>query len=350
LTAIRVADPENHRRIDMSRAYIIPSKSRVAIAASVLAAVTTASSAPGLAQDHAFPTHPITIVVPFPPGSSADLIPRLLAPLMSQSLGVPMIVDNRPGATGSIGAGYVAKSEPSGHTLLMAPVAVLAVNPWLYKDLPYDTERDFAPVINAVSTPNVWVANPEFPAKSMAELVALARARPGAISYASGGSGTSMHLCGEALKIATGASLVHVPYKGPAPALKDVLSGQVPVMCNNLSNVLTQIRSGRLRALAVTARTRDPLLPQVPTAAEAGFPEEFGAWFGFVAPAKTPKDVIERLNAEFAKALRAPAVAERLQGLGLTIVADSPEHFAKYIATELAAARKQVIAYGAKAD
>jgi len=313
-------------------------------------ALATALAGGVLAQDKPFPTHTITIVVPFPPGSNTDLIPRLLAPLVSQSLHVPVVVDNRPGASGSIGAAFVAKAEPSGHTLLMAGTTVLAGNQWLYKNLPYDPEKDFAPITNAAYTPNVWIANPDFPAKSIADLVALARSKPGSISYASGGSGTSMHLCGESLKRAAGIDLVHVPYKGPAPAQQDVLSGQVPVMCNNFSSALALIRSGRLRGLAVTAKVRSPLAPEIPTAAEAGFREEFGGWFGFVAPAKTPRDVIVRLNAEFTKALRSGKAVERLEGLGLVIVADSPEHFAKNIAEESALVRKLVQDYGIKAE
>jgi len=315
------------------------------------AVVLAAIIGTAFAQEKSFPTHPVTIVVPFPPGSTADLLPRVITPSLSKSLGVPVIVDNKPGASGSIGAGFVAKSEPSGHTLLMAPTVVLAVNPWLYKELPYNPEKDFAPITNAAATPNVWVANPDFAAKNMQELIAAAKARPGSISYASGGSGTSAHFCGEALKSAAGVDLVHIPYKGPGPALKDVIGGQVPVMCDNLSNVLPQLRAGRLRALAITAKTRSTLLPDVPTAAEAGLKDyEFGVWYSFVAPAKTPKAAIERLNAEIVRALRTPGIGVRLSDLGLVIVADSPEHFGRFVSAELAAARKQVQAYGVKAE
>lgn len=327
-------------------------QNRVTITTGVFAVAMTAFSTVAFAQDKAFPAHhPVTIVVPFPPGSTADLLPRVLTPVLSQSMGVPVIVDNRPGASGSIGAGFVAKAEPSGHTLLMAPTVVLAVNPWLYKDLPYDPEKDFAPITNAAGTPNVWVANPEFSAKSIQDLVALAKAKPGTIGYASGGSGTSMHFCGAALKSAAGVDLVHIPYKGPGPALKDVVAGQVPVMCDNLSNVLPQVRAGRLRALAITAKTRNPLLPDVPTAAEAGLKDyEFGVWYSFVAPAKTPKPVIARLNAEIVRALHAPEVATRLGDLGLVIVADSPEHFGSFVSAESAAAHRFVQAYGVKVE
>ena len=326
-------------------------QARAVAAAKLLMAAVMAVPVAALAQDKSFPARPVTIVVPFPPGSTADLLPRVLTPILSQSLGVPVIVDNKPGASGSIGAGFVAKSEPSGHTLLMAPTVVLAVNPWLYRDLPYDPQKDFAPIMNAAATPNVWVANPEFPARSIQDLVALAKTKPGTIAYASGGSGTSMHFCGEALKSAAGIDLVHVPYKGPGPALKDVIAGQVPVMCDNLSNVLPQVRAGRLRALAITAKTRNPLLPDVPTAEELGLKDyEFGVWYSFVAPARTPRPVIARLNAELVRALHAPGVVERLSDLGLLIVADSPEHFRGFVSSESAAARKMVQAYGVNAE
>jgi tripartite-type tricarboxylate transporter receptor subunit TctC len=321
----------------------------VPVAMGMLAAALAGT--PTFAQDKPFPNHPITIIVPFPPGSTADLLPRLLSPALSQSLGVPVIVDNRPGATGTIGAGYVAKAEASGHTLLVAPAAVLATNPWLYKELPYDPQKDFAFITNAASASNVWVVNPKFPAKTLQDLIDLAKAKPGSISYASGGMGTSLHLCGEALKSVAGIDLTHVPYKGPAPALKDVVAGQVPVICDNFSNVIPHLRAGRLRALAITAKARNPLLPDVPTTAEAGLKDfEFGVWYSFVAPVKTPKTVIERLNRELVHALRAPAISERLADLGLTVVADSPEHFSSFVLAESAATQKLIQVYGVKAE
>jgi len=308
-------------------------------------------SASTLAQDAAFPAKPITIVCPFPPGSTSDLIPRALAPVMTQSLGVPVIVENRPGATGSIGAAFVAKAEATGHTVLMAPAAVLVINQWLYKELAYKPDKDFAPITNAATTPNVWVVHPDMPAKNLAELIAAAKAKPGSLSFASGGSGTTSHLCGELLKSSAGIDIVHVPYKGPGPALQDVLAGRVALMCDNFSNVIPHVRSGRLRALAVTARTRHPQAPEIPTADESGLPGfEVGVWYSFVAPAKTPRPVIARLNAEFAKALRSPPVAERLKDLGLTVVADSPEDFARFVAAESAKWRKVVEASGARVD
>ena len=317
---------------------------------SLLAALAVLSAS-AFSQDPVFPARPITIVCPFPPGSTADLIPRAVSPGLSQSLGVPVIVENRPGATGSIGAAFVAKAEPTGHTVLMAPTPVLSVNQWLYKELAYNPERDFAPITNAAATPNVWVVHPDMPAKNLGELLAAAKAKPGSLSFASGGSGTTSHLCGELLKSSAGIDIVHVPYKGPGPALQDVLAGRVALMCDNFSNVIPHVRSGRLRALAVTAKTRHPQAPEIPTADESGLPGfEVGVWYSFVAPAKTPKSVIDRLNAEFAKALRSATVAERLKELGLTVVADSPEDFARFVAAESAKWRKVVEVSGARVD
>lgn len=298
-----------------------------------------------------FPTRAITLVCPFPPGSTSDLIPRAVAPLLSEAMGVPVIVENRPGAAGSIGAAYVAKTKPDGHTVLMAPTGVLAINQWLYKGLPYNPEKDFVPVTNAATTPNLWVVHPSVPARNLKELIALAKTKPNLLSFASAGNGTTSHMCGELFKVSAGVNIVHVPYKGPAPANVDLLAGQVPLMCDNLSNVIPYVRSGRLRAIALTSQTRHPQAPEIPTAHESGLPGfEASVWYSFVAPAGTPKTAIDRLNAEFAKALRSPAVAERLQGLGLTIVADSPEDFGKFIARESAKWRKVVQVSGARID
>jgi tripartite-type tricarboxylate transporter receptor subunit TctC len=306
---------------------------------------------PPIAAAQSFPSRQITIVVPFPPGSTSDLLPRAIAPHLSQSLGVPVIVENRPGAGGNLGASQVAKGEASGHTMLMAPSAVLATNQWLYKEPGYDAQKDLTPVIDAASTPNMWVAHPGVPVKTIADLVTAARAKPGALSFASGGNGTTGHLCGELLKTTAQVDLVHVPYKGPAPALQDVLAGHVPLMCDNFSNVISHVRSGKLRPIAVTALKRHPQAPEVPTADESGLPGfEIGVWYGFAVPAATPKPVVQKLNGEIAQALRVPAVAERLQGLGLTIVADSPEEFARFVAAESEKMRRLVQASGAKVD
>jgi tripartite-type tricarboxylate transporter receptor subunit TctC len=306
---------------------------------------------PLLAIAQAFPARQISIMVPFPPGSSSDLIPRALAPVMSQSMGVPVIVENRPGAGGNVGAALVARGDASGHQVLMAPSAILATNQWLYKEPGYDPRKDFTPVINAATTPNMWVAHPDAPVKTMGELVAQAKAKPGALAFASGGNGTTSHLCGELLKTTAKVEMLHVPYKGPAPALQDVVAGRVALMCDNFSNVITHVRSGRLKAVALTALKRHPQAPEVPTADESGLPGfEVGVWYGFAVPAATPAPVVRRLNAEIAKALRDAKVAERMEQLGLAVVADSPEQFASFVATESEKMRRLVEVSGARVD
>jgi tripartite-type tricarboxylate transporter receptor subunit TctC len=306
---------------------------------------------PVLAFAQAFPARQISILVPYPPGSSSDLIPRALAPVLSQSLGVPVIVENRPGAGGNVGAALVARGDASGHQVLMAPSAILATNQWLYKEPGYDPGKDFTPVINAATTPNMWVAHPDVPVRTIGDVLAQARAKPGALSFASGGNGTTGHLCGELLKTAGKVDMLHVPYKGPAPALQDVIAGRVPLMCDNFSNVITHVRSGRLKAVALTAMQRHPQAPEVPTANESGLPGfEVGVWYGFAVPAATPAPVVQKLNAEIARALREPKVAARMEQLGLAVVADSPQQFARFVAAESEKMRKLVQASGARVD
>jgi tripartite-type tricarboxylate transporter receptor subunit TctC len=306
---------------------------------------------PLAALAQAFPSRTLTIVVPYSPGSTSDLLPRAIAPHLSQSLGVPVVVENRPGAGGNIGAALVAKGDASGHTVLMAPSAVLATNQWLYKDPGYDPRKDLTPLIDAATTPNLWVANPSVPVKTMAELIALAKVQPGSLSFASGGAGTTSHLCGELLKTMAHVDLVHVPYKGPAPALQDVLAGRVPLMCDNFSNVISHVRNGRLRAIALTGTKPMPQAPGVATVSESGLPGfEISVWYGFAVPAATPKPAVQKLNREIAAALHQPAVEERLQGLGLTIVADTPEEFARFVAAESEKMRRMVQASGAKVE
>jgi tripartite-type tricarboxylate transporter receptor subunit TctC len=265
------------------------------------------------------------------------MIPRLLAPLLTKSLGVPIVVENRPGANGSIGAARVAQAAPDGYTLLMVTTGVLAINQWIYAKPLYAPEKDFAPIINAASTPNMIVVNPAVKASTLAELVSLAKAQPGTLTFASAGNGSTSHICGEALKVLGGIDIVHVPYQGPAPALQDVLGNRVSMICDNFSNVVEQVRAGNLKAIVVTAKTRSDQLPSVPASPESGIPElEAGIWYGFVAPAATPKPIVEKLNKAFGEALRDPAVVSKLQGVGLSIVADKPEEFRDFIAKESA--------------
>ena len=322
---------------------------KLVVSSAALAAL--AASAPVSAQSDVFPSRPITIVVPVAPGSNGDLIARQLAPVLSKSMGVPVVVDNKAGAASAIGATAVAQAKPDGYTLLLAPTPALAVNQWLYKKLSYNPEKDFVAVVAAASTPNMLLVHPSVPAKNLAELIALAKAKPNDITYASGGNGTTHHLCGELLKTKAGINLTHVPYKSPAPALQDVLAGRVSMMCENFSSALTHVRAGTLRPIAVTARQRQPQAQEIATANESGVSDfEVGVWFGFVAPVGTPAAIVKRLNTEITQALHDASVAQRLENSGLTVLADTPESFARFIESESSKWRKVVETSGAQID
>jgi tripartite-type tricarboxylate transporter receptor subunit TctC len=317
----------------------------------VIAALALSGLAFSPALADTFPPKIITIVVPYPPGGTSDIVPRAIAPKMSEALGVPVIIDNRGGANGSIGATYVARSKPDGSTILMTPTGVLSINQWLYKKMTYSPEKDLIPIINSSRAPNLLVVHPSVPAHNLAELIALAKAKPNFLSFASQGNGSTGHMCGELLNQAAGIQIQHIPYKGSAPAIQDVIAGQVPLMCENFSNAIPHVRSNRLRALAVTSKTRSSQAPEIPTAQEAGLAGfDAGVWYGFAAPAGTPKAIIDKLNAVMAKALHSPDVSSKLAGLGLTVVADSPEQFAAFVATESAKWHKVVQASGATLD
>lgn len=316
-----------------------------------LAAAAALCAAAGATTAADFPSKTITLVTPFPPGSTSDLIPRLLAQLMSKSMGVSVLVENRPGANGSVGALKVATSAPDGYTVLLATTGVLAINQWVYPKLQYSPEKDFDPVINAAATPNMLVVHPGVKAGNLAELIALAKANPRQLSFASAGNGSTSHLCGETLKVAAGIDIVHVPYQGPAPAMQDLLSGRVGIMCDNFSNVIQHVRAGRLKAIVLTSRERGARAGDIPTAGDAGMPDlEAGIWYGFVVPAGTPKDVVARLNTEFARALQDAEVAARLDSLGLKIIADKPDAFRSFISSEAARMQKVVKASGAQSN
>lgn len=296
-----------------------------------------------------YPNKPITILTPFPPGSTSDLIPRLVAQVMAKSMGVSVLVENRPGANGSIGALKVASSPADGYTVLLATTGVLAINQWVYPKLPYSPSKDFDPVINAAATPNMIVVHPSVKAENLNELIALAKSQPGALSFASAGNGSTSHLCGETLKATAGIDIVHIPYQGPAPAIQDVLSGRVGMICDNFSNVIQHVRAGRLKAIVITSREKSLKITDIPTSADAGMPDlEAGIWYGFVAPVGTPKEIINRLNVEFAKALQDPDVTQKLDAIGLKIIADQPDEFRRFIAKEAARMQKVVKATGAQ--
>jgi tripartite-type tricarboxylate transporter receptor subunit TctC len=331
--------------------FISSSSSLRRVMLSGLAAASLAATGSVNAQSDVFPSRTISIVAPTAPGSTTDLLARLVTPALTRSLGVSVIVENKAGVASAIGATAVAQAKPDGYTLLLAPLPALAVNQWLYKKLSYNPEKDFVPVVAAASTPNVLIVHPSVPAKNLAELLALAKAKPNELTYASGGNGTTHHLCGELLKLSAGVALTHVPYKSPAPALQDVLAGRVSLMCENLSNALPHIRAGSVRPIALTARQRSSLAPEIPTAHESGLPDfEVGVWFGFVAPAQTPAAVVKRLNTDITSALREPANAKRMEELGLTTLADTPESFGRFIAAESTKWRKVVEVSGAQVD
>jgi tripartite-type tricarboxylate transporter receptor subunit TctC len=317
-----------------------------------LAAISLAlAGAPSASAQAPFPSKPIRIVVPFPPGGTTDILARAAAQKMTEAWKEQVVVDNRPGAGGNIGAELVAKAPPDGYTMLMGTVGTHAINPSLYAKMPYDHVKDFAPVILVASVPNVLVVHPSVPANTVQELIAYAKANPGKINFASSGSGTSIHLAGELFKTMAGVQMAHVPYKGSAPAIADLLGGQVQIMFDNLPSALPQIRGGKLRALAVTSAQRAPALPDVPTVAESGLPGfEASSWFGLLAPAGSPRDAIVKVNGEVDRWLASPEAKEKLTSQGANAAGGSPEDFARHIAAETAKWQQVVKASGAKVD
>ena len=305
-------------------------------------------SASALAQD--YPVKPIRFVVPFPPSGSADILARLIADKLVVTLGQPLIIENRPGAGGALGADIVAKGAADGHMLLYANTS-LAINPSLYKTLPYDTAKAFAPVINMVLIPNFILVAEDVPANSIADLVRLAKANPGKLNYSSPGNGTFPHLAIELFKLHAGIDLVHIPYKGAAAALQALVAKEVQVLSNDLLTALPHVKSGRIKALAITGTTRSSAAPDVPTMAEAGL-KEYNAvgWQGIMVAAGTPAPVIARLNAEIGKVLADPALRERFASQGIEIVGGTPQQFGEFIRRDAEKWREAVTASGAKLD
>jgi len=316
---------------------------------SVLMALVASSAA--FAQAQPYPAKPIRFVVPYPAGGPLDTVARLLGQQVAQSTKQPVIVDNKPGAGGNIGADAVAKAPPDGYTILMGAVATHAINPTLYASIPYDPIRDFAPVTQVASTPNVLVVHPSIPASSVKELIAYAKANPGKLNFGSGSTGSAGHLAGELFKTMAGIDMTHVPYKGAAPAMQDLIGGQIQLMFDNLASSLAQVRAGKVRALAVTTSKRSALAPELPTIAESGLPGfDINTWFGIFVPAATPREIVERLHAEFTRALAAPDARERMLNLGAEPVGSTPEAFAAYIRGETAKYARVIKASGARAD
>ena len=289
----------------------------------------------------------IRFVVVYPPGGASDVTARLLAAKLTDTLGQSVVVENRPGANGIIATDFVAKSAPDGYTLLMANLGPNALNPVVYKKLPYDAIKDFSPIIHLVSTPYVLTAHPSLPVKTVKELVALAKKRPGDLNYGSAGNGSTHHLSGELLNMMAGIKLVHVPYKGTTPALTGLLSGEVSVMFFTVVGIEPHAKTGKARVLAVTTPKRAPLMPELPTMVEAGFPGfEVTSWFGLLAPAGTPPAIISRMNAESTKALAQPDVTGALKKMGFDPVGGTPEQFATHIKAEVERFTKLVKATG----
>jgi tripartite-type tricarboxylate transporter receptor subunit TctC len=307
--------------------------------------VLTVALPEALAQS-SYPERPIRIIVPNSPGGTVDMIARLVAQGLTERLGRQVVVDNRPGAGTIIGSEIVAKAPPDGYTLLMS-VSTLAIDPATYKKMPYDALRDFAPITQAAFVPNLFVVHPSVPAKSVKELIALAKARPGEIQYASAGHGSNPHLTMELFASMAQIRLIHVPYKGGTPAFIDLIAGRVSIMATNLSSIMPHVRAGKLRALGVTSTRRVAVVPDIPTIAEAALPGfESVQWYGLLAPAKTPRQIVERLHKEVVAILRAPDTAARLASDGAEVVASSPEEFAAFLKAETVKWAKVVKAAG----
>jgi len=316
------------------------------LAALVLVAGVSAAL-PAAALD--YPTRPVHFIVPYPPGGTTDVLARIIAQWLSEKLGQQFIVENKPGGGNNIGTDYVAKAAPDGYTMLLVNPAN-GINATLYKSLPFNFIRDIAPVAGLVRTPNVMEVTPSLPVKTVAEFIAYCKANPGKINMASSGSGTSVHLSGELFKSMTGCEMLHVPYKGAGPALTDLIAGQVHVIFDNLPSSSPFIKAGRIRALAVTSAQRDPSLPDVPTVGETVPGYEATAWFGLGMPRGTPREAIEKVNAEVNRALADPKMRERFAELGGTPLAGTPEDFGNVIRSETEKWSKVVISSGAKVD
>ena len=319
-----------------------------------LIAITPAAGLPlskAVAQA-AYPAKPVRMIVPFPAGGTTDIIGRAAAQELTRTLNQQFIVENRPGAGGNIGSEQVAKAAADGYTLLVCTVGTHGINASLYDKLPYDPVRDFAPVTLVATVPNVLVVNPSLPAGNVRELIALAKSRPGKLNYASSGNGTSIHLSAELFKAMTGTFITHIPYRGSSPALTDLIAGQVDLMFDNLPSALPHIKAGKLRALGLTSARESVALPGVPTIQQAGglAGYEASSWFGIVAPAGTPADIVALLQKQVAAGLARPDLREKLVGQGAEPVGNTPEQFATYIRNEITKWSKVIKASGAKVD
>ncbi len=298
-----------------------------------------------------YPTKPIRMVVPSAPGSGPDLIARVVAQKLTESLGKPVVADPRPGAGGSLGAEIVAKSPPDGYTLIMGSAGSHSVNSALYPKLPYDAVKDFAPISLVSTAPNILIVHPSLPVKSVKDLVALARAKPGDLTFGSGGNGSTAHLSGELFRVLAKVNMVHVPFKGAPAAVIGVMTGEISLAILNLPPALPHVRSGKLKALGVSTATRSSAVPDIPTIAEAGLPGyDAGTWYGLLAPAGTPGEIIARLNVELVKGLRSAEMKKRIAAEGGDVIGGTPDEFTAVIKRDIEKWTRVVAASGAKAN
>jgi tripartite-type tricarboxylate transporter receptor subunit TctC len=350
--ALRSAAPEvhvpGHYMLRIGRHAGLLWRLRDGVQAWMLAAVC---AWPAVADAQGFPARPIKILTGFPPASNVDVLARPIAQHMTELLGAQVVVDNRPGATGMIANEMVAKAPPDGYTLLAVPSTSLTSTPHMRAKMPYDSLRDFAPITQLAGWSNVLIVNPRVPVRNVKDLIALAKSKPGVLTYASSGIGSGFHLSAELFKSMAQIEMVHVPYKGGNLALTDMIGGRIDLMFYTLSVSLPHIRSGQLRAIAVSGTKRNPLLPDVPTVSESGLPGyETSGWVGFLAPAKTPRDIVEKLNATIVRILATPAMAEFYAGQGVEIVASSPEQFAAKIRADYEKYGRLIRAAGIKPE
>jgi tripartite-type tricarboxylate transporter receptor subunit TctC len=306
-------------------------------------------AAPVVAQS--YPSKPIRLISPYPPGGANDILARIIAPKLGENLRQQIVVENRAGATGNIGAELVAKAPPDGYTLLMGQASNLTINVSLMDKMPFDPIKDFAPITLVATTPNLLVVHPSLRVRTVKDLVALAKAKPGALNYASSGSGSAGHLAAELFKKVAGVSMVHIPYKGAAPALTDVVAGQAQLYFTSPISATPYVRSGRLRMVAVTSSRRSPSLPDVPTVAESGYPDfDVLSWWGIVAPAAVPRDIIARLHAEIVKAVNLPDTQAHFADQGADAATNTPDQFAAYIKSEIVKWAKLIKETGVKSE
>jgi tripartite-type tricarboxylate transporter receptor subunit TctC len=321
------------------------------VAALALAGGVALAAAPATAQTDKWPARPVTYVVPFPAGGTTDILARLIAQPLAAAIGQPVVVENKPGAGGNVGSDYVAKAPADGYTILGGTISSHAINASMYPKMPYDAAKDFQPVTLIGTNANVLIVHPSNPAKNLADFIAQGKAKPGSVNFASAGNGTSQHMSGELFKSMTGIDMVHIPYKGSAPAIADVMGGQVTMMFDTIVVAAPHIKSGRVKPLGVTSTKRVKGFEDIPTVAEAGVPGyEVVSWQGIFMRAGTPKEIVQRLNTELVKILNMPDVRERMDSLGLDVVANTPEQFAAFQQAEIAKWAKIVKESNLKAE